>query len=157
MLYRYSEVFRTMLAVADAALVASAWIAAYWLRFDSGYFAAPLGVPPFVQYVYPLGLIVPLWLLLFRSHGLYAPHRTGSLLREAGEVLRATAIGVGVLVAITFFARSYFYSRGVVVAFSLISPAAIIAMRTSGRLCLRALRRRGYNQRFVVVVVKNIF
>ena len=60
-MYRHSEVFRTMLVVADAALVAAAWLASFWLRFDSGLFPTPLGVPPVQQYLYPLALIVPLW------------------------------------------------------------------------------------------------
>ena len=152
MLYRHSEVFRTMLGVSDAVLVAAAWLAAYWLRFDSGLFAAPLGVPPLRQYLYPLAVIVPLWVLLFRSYGLYEPQRTGALLSEAGTVLRASATGVVLLIAVTFFERSYSYSRGVVVVFSAIGPVAIIAFRAAGRLGLRALRRRGRNLRFLLVV-----
>ena len=46
-LYRYSEVFRTTLALVDVALVAIAWVGSYWLRFYSGLFEAPLGIPPF--------------------------------------------------------------------------------------------------------------
>jgi Undecaprenyl-phosphate glucose phosphotransferase len=151
-LYRHSEVFRTMLGVADVSIVALAWTASYWLRFESGWFDAPLGVPPFEPYLYPLALIIPLWLLLFRSHGLYEPQRTSSLLHEWGTVIRATAMGVVLLVAATFFVRSYFYSRGVVAAFSVLAPAGIIAFRTAGRIGLRSLRRRGYNLRYVIVV-----
>ena len=33
MLHRYSEVFRTLLLVADLSLVALSWVAAYYLRF----------------------------------------------------------------------------------------------------------------------------
>ncbi len=152
MLYRHSEVFRTILGVSDAALVVAAWLGAYWLRFESGLFASPLGVPELRQYVYPLAVIVPLWLLLFRSHGLYEPQRTGALLSEAGTVLRASATGVVVLIALTFFDRSYSYSRGVVISFSVIGPVAIVAFRTAGRLGLRAIRRRGRNLRFLLVV-----
>ena len=36
MLYRYSEVFRTLIATADAALVGAAWLAAFLLRFETG-------------------------------------------------------------------------------------------------------------------------
>jgi Undecaprenyl-phosphate glucose phosphotransferase len=97
-------------------------------------------------------LIVPLWVLLFRSHGLYEPQRTGALLSEAGTVLRAAATGVVALVAISFFERSYSYSRGVVVLFGLLAPAGVIAFRTAGRFGLRSLRRRGRNLRFLLVV-----
>jgi exopolysaccharide biosynthesis polyprenyl glycosylphosphotransferase len=67
-------------------------------------------------------------------------------------VLRASATGVVLLVAVSFFERTYSYSRGVVLAFSVISPVAIVAFRTAGRLGLRALRRRGRNLRYLLVV-----
>jgi len=150
-LYRHSEVFRSLIVAADLCLVATAWLAAYAIRFHTG-IPAPLGVPPLSTYLLPLVVILPLWLGLFRSHGLYEPQRTGSLLREAGTVLRATALGVMALVAINFFVREYFYSRGVVLIFSALSPLSVIALRGTLRLGLRSLRRRGYNLRYVLVV-----
>ena len=79
MLYRYSEVLRTGLIITDAALVAGSWLIAYSLRFYIG-LPVPLGIPDPRLYVLPLVLITPLWAFLFRSHGLYEPRRTGSLL-----------------------------------------------------------------------------
>lgn len=152
MLYRYSEVFRTTLAFIDVALVAMAWVGAYWLRFDSGLFAAPLGIPPFEVYLYPLLVILPLWLVLFRSYGLYEPQRTASTLHEASAVVRANAIGVLLLAAATFFVRNFSYSRGVVLTFSVLAPSLTLGVRTVVRSGLRGLRRRGYNLRYVVVV-----
>ena len=107
MLYRYSEVFRTLLAVTDLVLIAGAWFGAYLLRFNTG-LPTPLGVPPAIEYVYPLAVVLPLFLGLFQSHGLYEARRMDSTLGEAVAVLRATAMGILLLVAITFFARSYF-------------------------------------------------
>jgi Undecaprenyl-phosphate glucose phosphotransferase len=152
MLYKHNEVFRSMLGVADGTLVAVSWLFAYWLRFDSGLFSSPLGVPPFEDYIYPLLVILPLWILLFRARGLYDPQRTGSLLHEIAKVLQASAVGVVLLVSLTFFVRSYFYSRGVVAVFSVMTPLAIISFRTVGRLGLRSVRRLGKNLRFVLVV-----
>jgi Undecaprenyl-phosphate glucose phosphotransferase len=151
LLHRYSEVFRTLLMVADVTLIAGAWLAAYWLRFNTG-IPAPLGIPEFRSYLLPIALIVPLWLVLFRSHGLYEPRRTESLLTEAWAITRATAAGVVLLIAVTFFARSYYYSRGVVAAFSVLSPLLVIGFRSGLRLGLRGLRRRGFNLRHVLVV-----
>jgi Undecaprenyl-phosphate glucose phosphotransferase len=151
MLYRYSEVFRTSLLVADMALVAGSWLAAYYVRFHT-VIPAPLGVPEFQAYLPPLVVIIPLWIGLFRARGLYEPQRTGSLPREASSILRANTAGVVVLVAITFFLRSYFYSRGVVALFYAFATLSVLAFRLTGRLYLRALRRRGFNLRFVIVV-----
>jgi Undecaprenyl-phosphate glucose phosphotransferase len=151
MLYRYSEVFRTMLAVADLVLVAGAWFAAYHLRFNTG-LPAPLGVPPAIDYVYPLAVILPLFLFLFRSHGLYETRRMDSTLGETAAVLRATAMGILLLVSATFFVRSYFYSRLSVAFFAVLAPLAVIGLRSTIRYGLRRARRRGFNLRHVLIV-----
>jgi len=151
MLHRYSEVFRTLLLVADLALVAAAWIAAYYLRFYTG-FPVPLGIPDLGPYLLVLPVILPVWFTLLRSRELYEPQRTGSPLREIGGVLGATAMGVLVLVAASFFVRGYYYSRLVIGIFSVVSASSIIVFRWGIRSSLRALRRRGYNLRYVLVV-----
>jgi Undecaprenyl-phosphate glucose phosphotransferase len=151
MLYRYSDVLRTLMGMADAGLVACAWLLAYWLRFHSN-LPVPHGVPESSAYVEALLVILPIWFVLFRTYGLYEPRRTDSLLVETGLVLRATAAGVMLLVAVSFFARSYYYSRGVVAIFSMLCPAMIISLRLSVRGALRGLRRKGYNLRYVIVV-----
>jgi Undecaprenyl-phosphate glucose phosphotransferase len=150
-LYRHSEIFRTLLIAADLGLVVSSWLAAYWIRFHTG-FEAPSGVPEFRSYVEALVAIVPLWFLLFRAHGLYEPHRTRSIPAEAIEVLRATAVGVVVLVTLSFFARSYYYSRTVTGLFFALSGLSVWTFRASIRLLFRQLRRRGHNLRYLMVV-----
>ncbi|MCA9502055.1 MAG: undecaprenyl-phosphate glucose phosphotransferase [Spirochaetaceae bacterium] len=151
MLYRYSEVFRTLLAAADLALVGAAWMGAYALRFDAG-IPAPLGRPPAMEYAWALLLIGPLYYGLFRSHGLYEPRRMDSALGEAGAVVRATAVGILVLAAATFFLRSYYYSRMVIGFFAVLAPIGVIGLRSTIRMALRAARRRGFNLRYVLLV-----
>jgi Undecaprenyl-phosphate glucose phosphotransferase len=151
MLYRYSEVFRSLLGVADLFVISGAWLGAYLLRFNTG-LAAPLGVPPAIEYVYPLAVILPLYLGLFQSHGLYEARRMDSALGEASAVIRATAMGVMVLAAITFFVRSYSYSRLVIAFFAVLAPVGLIGLRSTIRFGLRQVRRRGFNLRFVLVV-----
>ena len=151
MLYRYSEVFRTLLGVADLVLIASAWLGAYALRFNSG-LPVPLGVPPAIDYVYALAVILPLFIALFRSHGLYEARRMDSPLGEVSAVVRAMAVGVLLLSAISFFARSYFYSRLVIAFFAVLAPIGVIGLRSTIRFVLRRARRRGFNLRFILVV-----
>ncbi len=153
MLYRYSEVIRSALLVADMTIVGVAWVAAFYLRFYLPGMPPPNGeIPPFEQYAVLLPGILPLWFWLFRARGLYEAQRTHAVVREAGAVVAATAVGVLLLVAATFFARTYFYSRLVLLIFAALSATSVIAMRASARLALKQLRRRGYNLRYVLVV-----
>jgi exopolysaccharide biosynthesis polyprenyl glycosylphosphotransferase len=150
LLYRYSEVFRTLLVLADGLLVAAAWLAARQISHRLGWW--PGAAADAQEHAWLLVAVVPLFLLLFRGRRLYQPQRTGSLLHEAGGVIQATAMGVVLFVALSFFAGSPLRSRAAVVVFSGLAPAGVIAFRSAGRVGLRALRRRGKNLRFVLVV-----
>lgn len=152
MLYRYSEVFRTLLGVVDGGLVAAAWMGAWWLCFESGWLLGVGPRPDLVSHATLLVAIVPLCILLLRGRGLYQPQRTGSLLREVGAVLRATAMAVVLLVSLTFLAGSPLQSRALVVTFSLLASLGVIGFRMAGRLGLRTARRRGFNLRYILVV-----
>lgn len=150
MLQRYSEVFRSLLMAADAVLVAAAWLAAYALRFH-GHLDAPLGVPALQPYLELLLAIVPGYVLIFRARGLYRPWRAGTLWRELAAVVTANATGLVALVALSFFVRSYFYSRAVLALFFALSCVFLVGFRLVLRGLLRAARRRGFNLRHVLV------
>ena len=149
MLYRYSEVFRSLLLVTDLLLVGAAWGIAYFVRFAA--FEAPRGIPSAERYAWALLLLLPAWAWIFRSHHLYEPRRTGSLLQEAGDVLRACSMGTVLLLAADAALRTYL-SRGVIALFWPLSILAVTANRVVIRSFLRRLRRRGHNLRFVLVV-----
>jgi exopolysaccharide biosynthesis polyprenyl glycosylphosphotransferase len=151
MLRRQSEIYRSALLLGDALLVALSWIGAFWLRFHVG-IPAPLGVPESEPYLVALALVVPVWLWVFRSRGLYAPRRTDSLLSELGAVFAAATTVVVLVVVASFFARSYFFSRGVILLFWLLSTSAVALFRLGARELLFALHRRGRHLSQVLVV-----
>jgi Undecaprenyl-phosphate glucose phosphotransferase len=151
MLRRYSELFRSVLLLSDMVLIGGSWLLSYQLRFY-GNFEAPQGIPAFRPYAELLLAILPIWFLLYRARRLYEPWRVGTLGREVLTVLTANATGIVALVVLSFFLRSYFYSRTVLVLFFGLSSASVITFRTLLRGGLRSLRRRGYNLRHVVVV-----
>ncbi len=150
MLRRQSEIFRTGLLIGDMVLAAASWLLAYQVRFHTN---LPVfkGVPDPEPYLAALLLILPLWAWVFRSRGLYEPRRTGSLFSELGSVLAALVTVVVVMVAATFFVRSYFYSRGVVLLFFGFGLIATSSFRVVARKGIHALRRRGYNVGNVLV------
>jgi Undecaprenyl-phosphate glucose phosphotransferase len=153
-LYRYSEVLRTGLLISDLLLVGAAWMAAYLIRFHAPGLPEPpvAEVPDVARYAQVLPVILPIWLLLFRSRGLYQARRARSVGDEAWRIVVATGLGVLLLVSIGFFARTYDYSRLVILIFAGLSSTSVMASRGVGRQVLRELRRRGYNLRYMVIV-----
>ena len=151
MLYRHGEVFRSLLMLGDLALVALVWLGAYGLRFSGG-FETPQGMPQLSEYALALIAILPVYGLMLQRQGVYEPKRLGSFWTEAAEIGWATTGALIVLLALSFFLRSYSFSRGVVGIFALTVPLTLMTQRVIVRSSLRAARRKGYNRRFALVV-----
>jgi exopolysaccharide biosynthesis polyprenyl glycosylphosphotransferase len=151
LLYRHGEIFRSLLTLGDLALVALLWLGAYGLRFGVG-FEAPRGMPPLSEYALALGAILPVYAYMLQGQGVYEPKRLGSFWNEAAQIGWATSAALVVLLAISFFLRSYSFSRAVVGIFALSVPLTLITERVVVRSILRLARRKGYNRRFALVV-----
>jgi Undecaprenyl-phosphate glucose phosphotransferase len=152
MLKAHSRFFEHLTLAGDLALIAGSWLLAYYLRFHVGPIPVYLGVPPLTPYLALLVPILLLWAIVFRTFDLYRPRRLGSRLAEVRDVTKASSVAFLVLVTLTFFARSYEFSRVVIAYFWAISIVAVSGYRVVFREALRVARRRGYNLRYGLVV-----
>jgi Undecaprenyl-phosphate glucose phosphotransferase len=110
-------------------------------------------IPPFSDYLLQLVPILVVWGVAYKAFDLYRPHRLGSYFAEWFDIAKASTLGVLVLIAgMTFFFRAYEYSRLVIVAFWIASIVSVSFSRAVFREVLRVARRRGYNQRYALVV-----
>lgn len=153
----------------DAAAIAvaayAAWVTRivaterWWPERWESWFKEPL-----VIYIVPAAL-VGLWV-----SGLYRPRRDKSLLAETALVLRASLAAVGAIVLVAWAIDSDMLARtggnpvvGVLGVsldgariqmglLALLTPSLLALERNAVRLVLRAMRRRGLNQRHVAVV-----
>ena len=151
MLYRRSEIFRSLVMGADLVLVAAAWMLAYWLRFETG-LEVTKGQPPIQDYALALGVILPLWFVLSRRNRIYEAKRLGTFVEESWDIGRTVLGTIVLLLALSFFIRSYSYSRGAVIIFGATVPFLLVSSRFVLRKVLRSARSRGYNQRFALVL-----
>jgi Undecaprenyl-phosphate glucose phosphotransferase len=148
-----SRLLEQVMLAGDLFLVAGCWLLAYYIRF---YVAGPPARHdiPFLQpYLLMLLPILVVWGISFRAFDLYRPRRIGSRLSEVAGIAKASTMGALVLVSVmTFFFRQYDYSRVVIVYFWVFSIASVSFARYAFREGLRVARRRGYNQRYALVV-----
>jgi Undecaprenyl-phosphate glucose phosphotransferase len=150
-LARHQQLFATGLFLLDGVLILAAWVGAWWLRFHAFDWPAPLGIPPLSLYLWFGAVLTPVSLLILRSFQIYRSSRTARL----GEELFALAKGVAAVAAIaglaSFFTKGEL-SRSVLALFAAIAAVLLCGNRVAIRLALRALRRRGYNLRHVLIV-----
>ncbi len=152
MLRRYSEVFRTLCAIADLGVIAAAWIAVCVIRFQTELLPTASDPAAFQENLAMGLLTLPIWHLLLRYRGLYEPRRGLSRLEETRRVLEVTSFGTLILTAVSFFWRVGPVSRLVLMLFWGTSSLSLIAFRAGLRYSLGEFRRRGYNQRAVLIV-----
>ena len=154
MLKRHSQLFEGLFTASDILVVSVAWTLSYWLRFSLAIIPIEKGIPPFTDYARMLVFVWLVWAFVFRRFGLYKPMRGVSRFREVWLVIRANSLCVVLMLAATYLFRekSVPFSRAVFVIFWLLSTICTVGSRSLVRLLLRAMRRRGYNLRYALIV-----
>ena len=152
MFKRHNQLFTALRVLLDALLVGAAFWGAYALRFGSPrtwpYPELPRAQETFI--VAALALVI--WPLSLRAMGLYRPQRQKTPLDEVFGVFKGTLAAGLLLVALTYFLRESRYSRGTLALFTALSFVGISLERVFFKEILQALRRRGYNLRYVLVL-----
>jgi len=152
MVKRSSQTLLAWFLVWDVAVTAVAWVAAYFLRFDTGIPLVNNHQPDFALCFGNLPLVVILALVSYRIAGQYQVHR----LRRFREELVAVAKGVSLmalLVMSTNFARQYGYeSRLAMVMFGLMAFLGVLTTRRLTWTAIGRLRAMGYNQSHALIV-----
>ena len=96
----------TVAVVADAVAVFLGFMAAVWIRFDSGWIPVYRGHPPRMMYVYVAGLATILFLLIFRSLSMYVRPQYGHVEDKIPRIVRACGLGILLSTALAFAIRT---------------------------------------------------
>ena len=140
------------LAAGDAVAGAVALVGAYLVRFRADMIPAPLGIPPIEPYLSLLMLLLPLHALSLRAVGLYEYRHERTKADEAFVVVQGATLATLLLVAGTFFFRTFSYSRWFMLVFWAFDVVAVFGVRMAIRDVVRALRRHGRFVRRALVV-----
>lgn len=140
----------------DVLIICASYALAWLLTIVAPIFPAGHGVLPPQIYFAALIPLVPAYLLLYWAFHLYEPKRTHSKRAELWHICQACAVGLMLLTSILFaFRRSgYFgnFSTRMLVAFSIIDITLTTIERFGIRYILSRLRRKGFNQKHVMLV-----
>lgn len=128
--------FTAGLFLTDILMIGFAFWFAYWVRFQAN-------IPFFVEEAlsspdYYLGvvlLIIPIWLIIFASFGLYKYDNLVGGVWEYNQLFNATTIAVLIVVAAGFFQPNFYLARGWI----LISWFSAFFFTALGRFLLRRL------------------
>ncbi len=154
MLRELSRLFQRLLFAADVVLIAVAWMAAYYLRFEV--FADwPVPLPewlPVDRYLSFLPWIVSVAALVFWVSGLYISDRAQRLTRLIASVGKAFGVALLILMAFFSFYRDFYVSRLTIVFFAVLTPLFMVSLRLTLYFFVRRARKQGRNLRRVLIV-----
>lgn len=144
-LKEHASILNAVLYVADwLAITVTAWLAYWW-------YLGSLELPGRYLLVVLISLICAAW--LFPRFSLYQTWRGISIIDEIRSISTAWGSVLLALTAIAFVTKtSIEYSRGWLLVWAGCGWAAIILVRMFLRAVLRWVRKRGFNQRHIVIV-----
>jgi exopolysaccharide biosynthesis polyprenyl glycosylphosphotransferase len=153
MLDRLQRLRILLLGLADALLINLSFFIAYWMRYDLQVpkVVAPENWEPYSVFQPVVWVLTLLLLVVFVLGGVYQQKRGRSWLDEVYAVFSGTAIGIVIMMAVTYVIRFY-YSRFIF----LMVGAVIVVLLSLERWLLRVVRvqvrRRGHGIRRAVIV-----
>lgn len=142
--------------VLDALMLAAAYALSWYLVIGSRIFPEGHGVLPARVYFSALVVIVPLYLALYWSFGLYRPKRTMGRRKEFGNIFKSNTIGLMVVTLVLYLGKKsgYFanFSSLLLACFFFANILLLGLERNVIRAVLSRMRRKGFNQKHILLV-----
>lgn len=145
--------FNRMHVLIDAVVIAVSYWLAWVLKFRSGLFDNEGGMLPFEWYMFGLIFIIPGYLILYYAFNLYTSKRVQGRRLEFANIAKANTIGMLLMIsAIYVIIKEIDFSRWVIFIFYAVNIILETVVRNGIRYLLRDMRRRGFNQKHILLV-----
>lgn len=122
----------------DAALIGAAFLGCYHARFVWGVLPPAAAAPEYGPYLHATALVALVWTACLARVGLYSRKREPSRFDDLALLVMGLALGAGATLALSFFYRSFSYSR-LVAAYAVVTSLVGLA---AWHLLLRAVQGR---------------
>ena len=154
MLKQHSQLFVSLLMLADGCAIAVAWLLAFYLRFAWLPVDPAKGVPDFGdKYLFTLPIVVIAQLIIFYRLRLYKPRRESTVLSETRDIVKAFFVAIVAVVLIDYaMPESHKISRQFILAYAVVGTTCFALFRGSMRVVLHRLRRAGWNRRTAAII-----
>jgi len=152
MLKRYAAFFSLFRSVADILMIGTVWIAVYYLRFYSGLFSAPKGIPDFENHLILTLPVVCICYLGCLFTGLYKPKRVQNIFVQLVGILKASIFSGLFVLAFFYYLQDVPYSRKLLALFIIMLFMGLGFSHLITMVIMRRLRAKGYNLRYYAVI-----
>ena len=144
--------FSRLHALLDVLVITFSYICAWYLRFRGPFAETAVVTKSFRDFMLLLVFIIPGYLLLYQAFSLYTPMRMQGRRLVLGNILKANTLGVLVIIAVLYIIDENDYSRLTFFIFYFVNIALEWFFRMLVYYILRDMRRKGRNQKQVLLV-----
>ncbi len=142
----------TVLIITDIFVLQLAFLATYWLRFHSGIWLVPLGIPPLGMYLVAGVVVSAVFFVIFYLRGLYSINQGRSLVDDFISLFKGVVLGSLLVLALAFFLRGLTFSRSFFGLFFLSTFILLVLGRTVDHSILKSIRDKGISSTRIILV-----
>ena len=136
----------------DILVISFSYVLAWAIRFVGPFANTAVRAKSFRDFMLLLLLIIPGYLLLYQAFSLYTPLRMQGRRLVLSNVIRANTLGLLIIIAVLYVIEEHDYSRLTFFIFYVINVILECGFRMTVFYILRNLRKKGYNQKQVLLV-----
>lgn len=136
----------------DGLVIIFSYALAWYIRFRTGIFPRDDWYLTIEEYMKHLLYIVPGYLLLYYFFHLYEPRRVMGRRLEAWRILQGNIIGLMSVILWLYVSKQQNVSRRMLFVFFCMNVFLEVCERNFIRIVLRRMRRKGYNQKHMILV-----
>lgn len=145
--------FNRMHVVIDAVIIVAAFFLAWVARYVWPFAENAVRTVPFEWYMRLLPVIVPLYLVLYYAFNLYTPKRVQGRRLEFSNIVKANTIGILLVICyMVVFLHEINFARLMFLYFYIFNMGMEELVRILIRRALRDIRKRGLNQKHILLV-----
>lgn len=151
MIRRNQHILTQIIALCDFVMVMLSFVAAWWLKFESGWIKHEFPLP-FQTYLAWAAIYGVIALVIGFFSSLYVPKRKKRFSFEVLKILQIHALSLLVLLSILFIYKEVHISRELLAI--LVATAIMLQglFRYMVKIVTRHLREKGYNKQFVIII-----
>lgn len=152
MIKENQKLLNRALVLLDIITIFLAFLLSWYIRIHSGLIEVEGGVLSFKEFLIPVLVMIPVYLIIYNFKRLYNTERMAFLSKELGNIIVANVLGILIFTGLLFLTKQIDYSRTFLVIFFVLCTTFTIIDKISIRVIMRRIRKKGYNTKYTVFV-----
>ena len=152
MIKQNQKLINKALVFIDAVVIILSFLLAWYIRIHSGIMELEGGSLTFKEFLIPVLIMLPIYIILYNFKRLYSAERTVFLSKEIINIFIANLFGIVIFSGLLFVNKTIDYSRSLLIMFFIICTILISLERVIIKISMRSARKKGLNIRYTVFV-----